>query len=73
MNFTPIETQLIQEEKIKLISENTNFEDPDVTKLETDIGSASISSSQTSKKRQLVASEDILDINILKSNIAEFE
>lgn len=48
-------------------------EDPDVTQLEIDIVSASISNSQISKKRQLVSFGDILDIQTLQSNVSEFE
>lgn len=42
--------------------------DPDVTQLEIDISSASISNSQLSKKRQLIVMTDNIDIESMHSN-----
>lgn len=61
---------ITKEEPIKIEQEEPKNEDPDVTQLEIDINTTSISNSgsQNFKKRQLIEIAEIVDCNSIQSN-----
>lgn len=69
----------INEQKVKIFLSpkpefnESNIEDPDMTQLEIDINSASISMTQNVKKRQLVKHVDGLDLLSLHSKQGEID